>query len=277
MAVAYSSALRGVSKESLLTAEGLLDAAVGGSQAQQVGEELFAVADVLADNAALRRALTDASRQPASRAELVGRLFAGKVSPLVLDTVSGLARARWSEPSDLTVAVEHLAVSSVLSAAEAAGALDDVEDQLFRLGRAVAGQQELRDALSPRTPGTARKAELVSTLVAGKVGPQTQLLATRAVTGARGRRAERVLESFVALAAARRSRHVAEVVSAVPLTVAQRTRLAQTLERVYGQAVRLNVQLDPAVVGGLRISLAGEVLDGTLLTRLAAARRRLAG
>ncbi|MFN8077146.1 MAG: F0F1 ATP synthase subunit delta [Kineosporiaceae bacterium] len=277
MAVSYASTLRGVSKESLVAAEEVLDSALSASTAQGVGEELFAVTDVLADNAGLRRALTDTSRQPQARAELVQRLFGGQVGGVTLDLLSGLVRARWSEPGDLTVGVEHLAVTAVLFSAEAAGSLDEVEDELFRLSRTVGSDPGLRDALSPRTVGQARKVDLLATLVAGKVKPQTQVLATRAVAAARGRRLERVLDGFLAVAAARRSRHVADITTAVPLTQAQRQRLAAALERVYGQSVRLNVQLDPEVVGGLRVQLAGEVLDGTLLTRLAAARRRLAG
>jgi F-type H+-transporting ATPase subunit delta len=46
---------------------------------------------------------------------------------------------------------------------------------------------------------------------------------------------------------------------------------------LYGAAIQLNVDVDPDVVGGLRVQVRGEVLDGTVSTRLDDARRRLAG
>ncbi|WP_345711686.1 F0F1 ATP synthase subunit delta, partial [Kineococcus glutinatus] len=42
-------------------------------------------------------------------------------------------------------------------------------------------------------------------------------------------------------------------------------------------AVRLNVDVDPDVLGGLRVKVGDEVIDGTISSRLAEARRRLAG
>jgi F-type H+-transporting ATPase subunit delta len=41
--------------------------------------------------------------------------------------------------------------------------------------------------------------------------------------------------------------------------------------------VRLNVDVDPAVLGGLRVEIGGELVDGTVSARLEEARRRLAG
>ena len=60
------------------------------------------------------------------------------------------------------------------------------------------------------------------------------------------------------------------------LSAAQQDRLAALLESAYGTAVQLNVTVDPAVVGGLRIQVGSDVVDSTVLCRLAAARRQLA-
>jgi F-type H+-transporting ATPase subunit delta len=63
----------------------------------------------------------------------------------------------------------------------------------------------------------------------------------------------------------------------VALTDEQRTRLAAALRRIYGRDVQLNVVVDPDVVGGLSVQVGDEVIDGTVVGRLAEARRRLAG
>ena len=49
------------------------------------------------------------------------------------------------------------------------------------------------------------------------------------------------------------------------------------LEQTYGRAVKLNISLDPDVLGGLRIQVGQEVVDSTVAARLDDARRRLAG
>lgn len=79
------------------------------------------------------------------------------------------------------------------------------------------------------------------------------------------------------LIAERRNRQVATVTSATALDAAQRERLTQILSQAYGREIQLNVILDPQVLGGLRIQVGPQVVDSTVLSRLADARRRLAG
>jgi len=269
----------GASRDSLARAREDLEAllSTSGSDPSRTGEEMLAVTGVLARSAGLRRALTDPSAGGDSKAELVRRILGGKVSDGTVDLLAGLARLRWSAPGDITDAAETLGVDAILAAAERAGRLEAVEDELFRFSRVVAADIGLRDAFSARTEGERRKAELVERLLSGRAAPETVRLAIQAATAPRGLRTEQVLERFVEAAAYRRQQLVAEVVSAVPLTRAQRDRLVAALRRIYGRPIRLNADVDPEVLGGLRVQLGGEVVDGTILTRIEDARRRLAG
>ena len=74
-----------------------------------------------------------------------------------MDLVAALARARWARPGDLADAVEQLAVEAVLAQAEECRPLDDLEDELFRFARIVAGDAGLRRRLlqPDRGPPTA--------------------------------------------------------------------------------------------------------------------------
>lgn len=247
------------------------------SAAATLGEELFAVARLLDSRASLRRALTDPSREGEAKAELIQRLIGDQVSEPTMDLVSGLVRARWSSARDLADACEHLGATALVVSAEQDGRLDAVEDELFRFGRIVAGNPDLRAALSDRSVPASNKDDLVARLLDGKVAPQTLRLASQAAAHPRGRRLEAALEAYAQVAAQRRERLVADVVAAVPLTQEQRERLEAALVRLYGHRVQLNVDVDPAVIGGLRLQVGDEVIDSTVLTRLADARRRLAG
>lgn len=60
----------------------------------------------------------------------------------------------------------------------------------------------------------------------------------------------------------------AEAVSAVPLTDAQKETLRRKLERLTGTAVELTFTVDPSLLGGIRVTMEGRVLDGSLQGRL---------
>jgi F-type H+-transporting ATPase subunit delta len=93
----------------------------------------------------------------------------------------------------------------------------------------------------------------------------------------RGRSLELVVGKLAELAAAMRSRSVAHVTAAAPLTDEQESRLAQTLSRIFGRAVSVQVVLDPDLLGGLVIRVGDEVIDGSVAARLAKARQELPG
>jgi F-type H+-transporting ATPase subunit delta len=65
--------------------------------------------------------------------------------------------------------------------------------------------------------------------------------------------------------------------TAVALTDSQASRLATTLEKKVGQPIRINVQIDPNILGGVSIKFADELVDGSVVNRLAKAGRALVG
>jgi F-type H+-transporting ATPase subunit delta len=268
-----------VSRDSSAEAQDRLESLLSTSAAEpgRLGDDLFAVSSLLGGNAGLRRALTEPSRPAEAKAALLDRLLRNQISEPALELLSGVVRSRWADPSDLAEAIDGLAVTALLYQAEKSERLDAVEDELFRFARTVAADVRLRDAFAARTQGADRKAELVRRLLGGKVSPETERLATQAAVSPRGLRTEQVLEQYLDAAAARRRQLVAEVMAAQPLTEGQRARLSVVLRRIYGRDIRINLDVDPEVIGGLRIEVAGELIDNTVLSKLDTARRRLAG
>lgn len=269
--------MRGLSRGALADAEQRLEPLLGTVDGAELGEQLFSVARLLDSSAGLRRGLTDPARSGQVRADLTARLLTGQVGEPTLDVVTGLVRERWSKPRDLADAVEHLATTALLSSAERAGTLERLEDEVFRFSRVVAGDRALESALSDRTASPERLGSLVERLLGRKTTPQTLALVRQAVTAPRGRRLEEALADVLELAAARRSRLVAVATAAFPLSADQSDRLAAALGSIYGRPVLLEVDVDPEVVGGLRVRVGDEVLDATILSRLDEAKRRLAG
>jgi F-type H+-transporting ATPase subunit delta len=242
-----------------------------------VAGELFAVGRLLDGQPSLRRALSDPSGKPDDRAALVDRLFRGKVSGVTLDLVETVARQRWSRPSDLVDAMTTLGTEAALDAADTEGALDDVEDELFRFGRIVSGDRELSRILSDRSASIEGTGALIDRLLSGKVGPVTELLLRNVLTSRRTGSAEVAVERLSEAASRRRGQSVARVTTAVALTPAQEERLTTVLGRLYGRTIGLQIVVDPDVLGGLIVQVGDEVIDGSVAHRLEAARRGLAG
>ena len=270
--------MRGTSRASLAAVEERFEPvlAAAGAQASDLGEQLFALVDALDSSGSLRRVLGDPSIDGESKASLVARLLSS-ADPRVVAVAQDAVRQRWSADVDLGDALERLGFIAVVARAENDHALADVEDELFRLTRALAGQREVRRTLFDSSyPGAAR-ADLVDRILAGRASAVTAVIARRAAAAPRGRRYVATLGHIADLIAERRSREVATVTSATELSAPQRERLTQILQQAYGRDVQLNVIVDPHVLGGLRIQGGAQVVESTVLSRLADARRRLAG
>jgi F-type H+-transporting ATPase subunit delta len=84
-----------------------------------------------------------------------------------------------------------------------------------------------------------------------------------------------VLETLGNLAAQQRNQVVAEVRSAVNLDADQTRRLSAALSKITGKNVRINVAIDPAVLGGISVTIGEDVIDGSIAARLESARRSL--
>lgn len=268
--------MRGSSRAAFAAGHDAFAAALGsGAFGSALAGDLFGVTGALDSSASLRRALVDPSRDAAAKRGLVEGLFGSKISAAAGSVLNALVSGRWSDDRDLGDATETLAVEALIASAEAAGRLDALEDDLFRFGRVVAADSGLRDALSASGGDENVKVALVETLLAGKASAETIQLARQAVISPRGRRFGRVLEGYLAIAAKRREQRTATVTSAVPLTDVQRQRLAAALSGIYHGPVQINVVLDPAVVGGIRVQVGDEVVDGTILRRIQEAERAL--
>ncbi len=271
--------MRGASRAALSAAKDRLSAALAGgtaTQAASVGDELFAVAGLLDREPALRRNLSDPSIAPEARAGLAGTLLSGKISDAALAQATGIVADRWSEPGDLADAAEQLAVLAICMGADLDGQLDELEDQLFRFGRIVGASPALRYALSNLfVPAQARRS-LVTDLISGKVTEAALRLISQAAAQPRGRSVDASLDSYAGLAAALRERLVAEVHVVAELTGEQRARLAAALSAAYGHDVHLNVVLDPDLIGGMSVRIGDELVNGSVLSRLAELRRTMA-
>jgi F-type H+-transporting ATPase subunit delta len=269
--------LGGSSRQSLLAARTTLDAAIKGVDAQAastLSSELFFIANVLGSNISVRRALTDPSRDAQAKGVFVKDLLASKVGAAALGLTTELAALRWSGAKDLVQVIEQLAIEAEASAANIAGELDRVEDEIFTAATAFASSSELRKALT--SDATNAKATLVAEILKGASGSTVKLV-SQLVNAWRGRSIESAFADYQWALAARRNRVIALVRVAAPISQAQLDRLTTSLTNKVGQPVRINIEIDPSVIGGVSVKFADEIVDGSVSNRLVGAARALAG
>ncbi|WP_110182580.1 F0F1 ATP synthase subunit delta [Nocardioides solisilvae] len=266
---------RGASAEAYASLTGALSSALAGAaNADQVGHDLFGVAEVLRSEPGLRRVATDVSVDRSAKSGLVRQLFSGKLSDAALRLTEAAVGHRWTQPRDLPLVLEELGVRAVVqSAGSDSGRL---ADELFSLSEVLGANPELRDALSDPARSTADKRALLRGLLEGRALPATVTLAEQALSGTH-RTVVVALDTYQSLAASIHGQKVATVRVAQPLAPADQERLAAALRRQYDREIHLNVVVDPEVIGGIRVEIGDDVIDGTVASKLDDARRALAG
>ncbi|WP_146338662.1 F0F1 ATP synthase subunit delta [Nesterenkonia sp. NBAIMH1] len=235
----------------------------------KVADELFAAVDVMDTSASLRRSLTDPSREPAERAGVVRRLFGDKAASTTVAVLEAVASRRWSRARDLSDAVETLAVTTVAAVAERGGlhGLEELEAQLLGFRRTVSESHELQRALADGQAPDEAKQKLAARL-SPQASSEARLLIDRTVTAPRGLRPAALLARFAEQVAARQHRWIAQVTVAKSLDGSNLEKLSTGLNRYFGRELRLDVAVDPRVVGGIRVQVGDEVVDSTMAGRL---------
>ncbi|VXB20992.1 F0F1 ATP synthase subunit delta [Nocardioides sp. AX2bis] len=243
-------------------------------RAATMADDLVTVAATLRREGSLRRFLTDGSLPAEARTGLASEVFGSSVDSQSLELVTAGTARRWTSAGDLPTAFEHLAV--VAAVRSAGDETERLADELFAVSQAVKQQHELRDALSDPVRDVAAKETLVRDVLGSRFLEATVRLVVQAVTS-NYRTVTAALEEYQKVAARVHGERVATVRVAKELTDDEARRLEQALQRQYDRPVHLNQVVDPGVIGGVRVEIGDDVIDGTVSSRLAEARRRLAG
>lgn len=267
---------RGASADAVAAMREQLETVVSGSSATgaRVAGDLFTVATTLRAEGALRRFATDASLPAEAKTGLVEQIYGGKVDAGSLGVLTTGVSRRWTATRDLPDALEHLSVvATVRSAGDDAGRL---ADELFSFAQLVKDEHTLRDALSDPARSVDDKAALVDGLLAGKALDATRALVKQSLSGSY-RTVSAALGDYQKVVADVHEERVATVRVARALSEAELDRLTAALTTQYGRSVHVNLLVDPTVLGGIRVEIGDDVIDGTVSARLDDARRRLVG
>ncbi len=247
-----------------LSAQGAVDFATG--------EQLLAAALVIDGSSALRSALADDTAPLANRKSIVSSVF-GSYTPAAKAVLESLASGRWSSETDFVSGVERLGILAVASSAPAS---ISIGDELFEFSKAVSSNPELELALGSRLGSVEGKVALVTDLLSGKASEQTVAILSALIARPEGRRIAELVRYAASIVAEQAGHEIATVTVASPLSDSQTEHLATALAAQYGSSIRINQVVDPSIIGGMRVQIGDEVIDGSIANRLADLRLRLA-
>ncbi|MCU1597071.1 MAG: F-type H+-transporting ATPase subunit delta [Actinomycetota bacterium] len=236
------------------------------------GEQLFAASLVLDGSPQLAAALADDTAEDANRKGIVAAVFA-KYGTAARSVIETLSTERWSSEDDLIAGMEELGIRAV---AESAPKSLSIEDELFAFVNAVTSDSELELALGSKLGTVEGKISIIHALLDGKASAQTIAILTALVAQPRGRRIGELIRYATSIVADQSNLIVANVTVARPIEAKQLDRLVAALTEQYGRAMRVQQVVDPSIVGGIRVQIGDDVIDGSIANRIADLRLRLA-
>lgn len=264
-------------REALASAREALST-VAGKDALAAGTELFKAARVIGDSAQLRAMLADPSAAAQDKNSVIGRLFSSLGTP-ARTLLSELVASRWSSQDDLLAGIEEMGIRAVASSIAKGDAAKggSLEAELFAFGSAVASDPQLELAVGSKLGSPSAKSALVTALLAKKASAQTLAIVDHLVQQPRGRRIGELIRSAAATVADQAGLAVATIITAAPISAAQLDRLRAGLSQSYGRDLKLNLVIDPSILGGIRVQIGDDVIDGSVSTRINDLRLQLAG
>jgi F-type H+-transporting ATPase subunit delta len=170
-----------------------------------------------------------------------------------------------AEPS--TVARPY--AEAVFKLADAAGALAKWSETLSALA-SVAADPRVRAAIVDPNISDAKAAGLFISVLAGRLTGDAENFVRVLAENGRLELLPEIHSQYEKLKNEREGVLEADVYSAFELTEAQMADLVQRLEKKTGRKIKARVQLDKALIGGVKIVLGDKVIDGSARAQLGA-------
>lgn len=166
---------------------------------------------------------------------------------------------------------------TLLDAAEETGALEDTRRDLEGIGTALAGSGELRDFLQNRLVQDESKQTALERVFDGRVGALAMNFMRMLVQRGRASMLREVTQACLQIIDERSGVSTAQVRSAVALDQSQTDHLRQKLSAYFGSDIRLEVDVDDNMRGGVIATVGDTVFDSTVEAQLQRLHRRLLG
>ena len=159
--------------------------------------------------------------------------------------------------------------TALFELADQARQLDSVATDLKRMQAMFDGSSEMRALIANPVIAREGKAKaILAVLDAAQIGGLVRKFVGAVAGNGRLAALPAIIRAFLDELARRRGESAADVVSAVPLSEAQKAQLADVLRGLVGGKVSMNERVDPDLLGGLVVRVGSRMFDSSLRTKL---------
>jgi F-type H+-transporting ATPase subunit delta len=162
---------------------------------------------------------------------------------------------------------------AVFEVAQTEGRIEHWEHSLARL-RELFSDAKVAEVLSNPTIAASERMQFVAESP-HLFDPEATNLAKLLIESNRVRDIDGIVDEFDRLGDEAAGRVRATVTTAIELGAHDRDRIARELSTRLNKEVKLQVAVDPRILGGLKLQYGDHVVDGTVATKLQQLRRRL--
>ncbi len=146
--------------------------------------------------------------------------------------------------------------------------LEETADGLVTVISALQQTPEYRQLLASAAIGKAERLKALDDAFDGKV-PKVlmgvlRMMVSRGHIGA----LDSMAREFDELSRQYRGESVARVLSAVPLQESEAVKIREQLEKRFGHSIIVRCEVDPGLIGGIRVEVEGRVIDGSIRNKL---------
>lgn len=160
--------------------------------------------------------------------------------------------------------------TALFEIADESGALDAVEGALGQLQEALNISPELNQLIkSPIVRREEQAAAMAKICDAMGIGAPVSSAIGLMAANRRLFALPQVIKGYNELLAKKRGVQAAQVVSAKPLSDAQRAALEDAIKKSVGADIALDVTVDEGLIGGLVVKVGSKMIDSSIRTKLA--------
>jgi F-type H+-transporting ATPase subunit delta len=171
--------------------------------------------------------------------------------------------------------VEETYAQALLELSEEAGQLNDIAAEMADLAALAQSDTDLLRLLGNRVLAVHERAQAIERVFRGRVSDLLYRFLMVANTKSRLDLLPGIARAFVLLV--EKKLGIVEVEAYVPTDMGtdQSRRMEAELGQVLGRHVILHVHVDPTLLGGIKVRVGDQLIDGTVAAQLRLARERL--